>query len=259
MAEGEHLELLRRIGFRSSVFVPLRMREQALGVVSFGMTTSERRFGRGDVPFAESIAARIGTALDNAKLYREAQDANRMKDEFLGTLSHELRTPLNAIFGWARILRTKNLDDATSHAVSVIERNADAQLRLIEDVMDVSRIITGKMTLALERADVRAIVRATIDIVRPAMQSNGITFAEQLDEDVPAVFADVHRLQQAFWNLLSNAVKFTGSGGTITVSVRSADGSVEFEITDTGVGIHRDVLPFVFDRFRQADSSLSRR
>ena len=249
--------IVRRLGAGSAAMLPLVIDGRVNTVLSLVSENPAKFTGAGAL-IVEDMARRLRLALDRIQLYREAQDANRMKDEFLGTLSHELRTPLNAIFGWARILHTKNLDDATTHAVSVIERNADAQLRLIEDVMDVSRIIAGKMTLALEQADVRAIVRATIDIVRPTMQSKGITFAEHIDEDVLAVFADLHRLQQAFWNLLSNAVKFTGSGGAITVSVRSADGSVEFAITDTGVGIHRDVLPFVFDRFRQADSSLAR-
>jgi PAS domain S-box-containing protein len=249
--------IVRRLGAGSAAMLPLVIDGRVNAVLSMVSDNPAKFTGAGAL-IVEDMARRLRLALDRIQLYREAQDANRMKDEFLGTLSHELRTPLNAIFGWARILRTKNLDDATTHAVSVIERNADAQLRLIEDVMDVSRIITGKMTLALERADVRAIVRATIDIVRPAMQSKGITFTEHLDDDVLAVFADAARLQQAFWNLLANAVKFTGSGGTIAVSVLNADGSVEFEITDTGVGIHRDVLPFVFDRFRQADSSLAR-
>jgi PAS domain S-box-containing protein len=249
--------MVRRLGAGSAAMLPLVIDGRVNAVFSVVSENPAKFTGAGAL-IVQDMARRLRLALDRIQLYREAQDANRLKDEFLGTLSHELRTPLNAIFGWARILRTKNLDDGTAHAVSVIERNADAQLRLIEDVMDVSRIITGKMTLALERVDVRAIVRATIDIVRPAMQAKGITFTEHLDEDVLPVFADAHRLQQAFWNVLSNAVKFTGSGRTITVSLRRADGSVGFEITDTGVGIHRDVLPFVFDRFRQADSSLAR-
>jgi len=206
----------------------------------------------------EDVARRIRLALDRIQLYREAQEANRLKDEFLSTLSHELRTPLNAIFGWARILRTRDLDTSTAHAVKVIERNAEAQIRLIEEVLDVSRIITGKMTLAMDHVDVRSIVRATIDTVRPAMQAKRIRFEENMDADVLPVLGDAHRLQQVFWNLLSNALKFTGNDGMITLSLRRANGSVDIEITDTGVGIRRDVLPFVFDRFRQADSSTTR-
>jgi len=142
--------------------------------------------------------------------------------------------------------------------VKVIERNAEAQIRLIEEVLDVSRIITGKMTLAMDNVDVRAIVRATIDNVRPAMQAKRIRFAANIARDVPLVFADAQRLQQVFWNLLSNALKFTGNDGVITIGLRRVNACIEFEIADTGVGIRREVLPFVFDRFRQADSSTTR-
>jgi len=169
-----------------------------------------------------------------------------------------LRTPLNAIFGWARILRTRDLDAKSAHAVEVIERNAEAQVRLIEEVLDVSRIITGKMVLTMEPTDVRAVVRATIDSVRPAMRAKQIHFEENIVEDLPQVYGDAHRLQQVFWNLLSNAVKFTGNHGTITLTGRLTPPVVEFEIADTGIGIGREVLPFVFDRFRQADSSTTR-
>jgi PAS domain S-box-containing protein len=192
------------------------------------------------------------------RLYREAHDANRLKDEFLSTLSHELRTPLNAIFGWARILGTRDLDAKSAHAVEVIERNAEAQIRLIEEVLDVSRIVTGKMALTMEPTEVRAVVRATIDTVRPAMRAKRIRFEENLADDLPLVYGDAHRLQQVFWNLLSNAVKFTGTDGTISLTGRLAPPVAEFEIKDTGIGIRREVLPFVFDRFRQADSSITR-
>jgi len=188
----------------------------------------------------------------------EADQANRLKDEFLSTLSHELRTPLNAIFGWARILRSRQLDPSTAHAVEVIERNAQAQVRLIEDVLDISRIITGKMALSLEHVDVASILRSTIETVRPAMQNKRIRFEPRIPDTVPFVFGDAHRLQQVFWNLLSNALKFTRSEDTITATVRVIADSVEFEVADTGIGIRQTVLPVVFDRFRQADSSTTR-
>ena len=189
----------------------------------------------------------------------EADQANRLKDEFLSTLSHELRTPLNAIFGWARILRSRDLDPNTAHAVEVIERNAQAQVRLIEEVLDISRIITGKMTLSLEHVDVASILRSTIETVRPAMQNKRIRFEAQIPETVPFVLGDGHRLQQVFWNLLSNALKFTRSEDTITATLRVLEDSIELEVADTGIGIRQTVLPVVFDRFRQADSSTTRR
>ncbi len=188
----------------------------------------------------------------------EADQANRLKDEFLSTLSHELRTPLNAIFGWARILRSRDLDPNTAHAVEVIERNAQAQVRLIEEVLDISRIITGKMTLAREHVDVGSVLRSTIETVRPAMQNKRIRFDARIPETVPFVFGDAHRLQQVFWNLLSNALKFTRGEDSITATLRVVADSVEFEVADTGIGIRHTVLPIVFDRFRQADSSTTR-
>jgi PAS domain S-box-containing protein len=247
---------LKRPDALSAAMIPLVVDGRVKAVLSL-LSTTPHRFTSSALLVAEAAARRIGLALDRIQLYREAQEANRLKDEFLGTLSHELRTPLNAIFGWARILRTRNLDEKTAHAVAVIERNAEAQIRLIEEVLDVSRIIRGKMTLATEPIDLAAIVRSTIDAMRPAMHAKRIRLHERIIEMAP-VIGDRHRLEQVFWNVLSNALKFTGSDGTITVRLRSIEGFVEFEIIDTGVGIRREVLPFVFDRFRQADSSTTR-
>jgi PAS domain S-box-containing protein len=247
---------LEQLGSAVAAMLPLVVDGRVKGVLSL-FSTDGQRFSSSGLLIVEEVARRIGLALDRIQLYREAQDANRLKDEFLSTLSHELRTPLNAIFGWARILRTRDLDERTAHAIEVIERNAEAQVRLIEEVLDVSRIIRGKMTLATEPVDLAAIVRATIDNMRPAMHAKRIRLKERID-DTPPVLGDSHRLQQVFWNVLSNAIKFTGPGGVITVRLRQSGGSVEFEITDTGVGIRREVLPFVFDRFRQADSSTTR-
>jgi signal transduction histidine kinase len=248
---------LQQLGAATAAMLPLIVDGRVRGVLTL-ISANERRFTASESLVVEEVARRIGLALDRIQLYREAQEANRLKDEFLSTLSHELRTPLNAIFGWARILRARDLDERTAHAVEVIERNAEAQVRLIEEVLDVSRIIRGKMTLATELIDLAAIVRATIDNVRPAVQAKRIRLTEHID-DMPPVLGDSHRLQQVFWNLLSNALKFTGSEGAITVRLRRhPDESVEFEISDTGVGIRREVLPFVFDRFRQADSSTTR-
>jgi PAS domain S-box-containing protein len=250
-------EAFEQLESGTAALLPLVVDGRVAAVVTLVSHVADR-FSPSDTLVVEDIARRIRLAVDRIQLYREAQEANRLKDEFLGTLSHELRTPLNAIFGWARILRTRDLDDSTAHAVKVIERNAEAQVRLIEEVLDVSRIITGKMNLAMDSVDVAAIVHATMDTVRPAIQAKRIRFEEQIDEEVAPVFGDAHRLQQVFWNLLSNALKFTGNDGVITVTLRRVDESVEFEITDTGMGIRRDVLPFVFDRFRQADASTTR-
>jgi PAS domain S-box-containing protein len=240
----------------SAAMVPLVLDGCVRAVLSL-VSERERRLQPSNAFVLDEVARRIRLALDRIQLYREAQEANRLKDEFLGTLSHELRTPLNAIFGWARILRTRDLDPSTAHAVEVIERNAQTQIRLIEEVLDVSRIITGKMTLAAEPVDLGAVLRSAVDMVRPSMQAKRILIDEKIG-DVPRVIGDTHRLQQAFWNLLSNALKFTGEGGAVTVALRAAAPDVELEVSDNGVGIRREVLPFVFDRFRQADSSITR-
>jgi PAS domain S-box-containing protein len=249
--------VLDELGTGSVAMIPLLLGGRSRAVLSL-VAAPRDRFTSAQALVVEDLARRIRLTLERIELFREAQDANRLKDEFLSTLSHELRTPLNAIFGWARILRMRDLDKDTAHAVAVIERNAEAQVRLIEDVLDVSRIITGKMRLTMEPVDLRGVLRATIESVRPAIQAKGIQLSESIDLDVPMVFADAHRLQQVFWNLLSNALKFTGADGAISVSLQSVERAVEFQIADTGVGIRRDVLPFVFDRFRQADSSPTR-
>jgi PAS domain S-box-containing protein len=246
-----------RLGTATAAMLPLLVHGRVSAVVSL-VSGSADRFTASGALVVEDVARRIRLALDRIQLYREAQEANRLKDEFLSTLSHELRTPLNAIFGWAQVLRMRDLDKGTAHAVEVIERNAEAQIRLIEEVLDVSRIIAGKMRLAMEKVDVAAVLRATIETLRPAIQAKGITFQERIDANLYSVFADPHRLQQVFWNLLSNALKFTGARGEITVTLRTVSGWIEFEITDTGVGIGHEVLPFVFDRFRQGDSSTTR-
>jgi PAS domain S-box-containing protein len=255
---SDAVPLLEQLGMGSVAILPLVAHGQLRAALSLGAAAVGRFGGSGGI-LVEDLARRIRLALDRIQLYREAQEANRLKDEFLSTLSHELRTPLNAVFGWARILRLRQLDTSTAHAVEVIERNAEAQIRLIEDVLDVSRIITGKMTLSMESADVATILGATVDAVRPAVQAKGVRLEVDLGPEVPSVFADPHRLQQVFWNVLSNAVKFTAAGGLITISLRRANGWAEVQIGDSGVGIRRDVLPFVFDRFRQADSSPTRR
>jgi PAS domain S-box-containing protein len=204
------------------------------------------------------IAERERAERAREQALQAAQEASRLKDEFLGTLSHELRTPLNAIFGWTRILRMRQLDSGTAQAVRVIERNAQAQIRMIEDVLDVSRIISGKMALTMEPVDVRRVLGAAVDSVRPAFEAKGIRLNEPANADIPHALGDTDRLQQMFWNLLSNALKFTSAGGTTDLQLTSDEEFLRFEITDSGQGIRPDVLPFIFDRFRQADSSMTR-
>ena len=188
-----------------------------------------------------------------------AEEASKLKDEFLATLSHEIRTPLNAVLGWARILRTQPKLKSRTHALEVIERNATAQLRLVEDLLDMARVISGKLRLDVKAVSLADVTQAAIDVVEPAAVAKKITIRTHFGTAIPAVNGDVDRLQQAIWNLMSNAVKFTESGGRITVRIARDGDVVTLTVRDTGQGISRDFLPYVFDRFRQADASASRR
>jgi len=188
-----------------------------------------------------------------------AEEASRLKDEFLATLSHEIRTPLNAVLGWTRILRTQPNIRSRTHALEVIERNAASQLRLVEDLLDMARVISGKLRLDIQTLSLARVADAAIEVIRPAADARQITLERHFDAELPSVSGDEDRLQQVIWNLLSNAVKFTEPGGTVSVTVRRDGDHVEMCVLDTGEGISREFLPFVFDRFRQADSSTSRR
>lgn len=191
---------------------------------------------------------------------KRAEEANRTKDEFLATASHELRTPLNAILGWAHLLRSGQLDQsAFTRGLETIERNARAQVQLIEDILDGSRIITGKLHLEIRPLDMTALVRAALDAVRPAAEAKAIKLTMELDAAAARIVGDPERLQQVVWNLANNAVKFTPRGGTVQVSLARSGTSVELSVTDSGQGIAKDFLPFVFDRFRQAEGSTTRR
>ena len=193
-------------------------------------------------------------------LRAEAEELSRLKDEFLATMSHELRTPLNAIFGWITLLRTRRLDEATQErALETIERNARAQKRLIEDLLDVSRIVTGKVALELVTVDPRRVVEAALETMHPAAQAKGLKIVPLLDIGAGTVRGDFARLQQIVCNLLSNAIKFTDSGGHVEVCLARRNGEVEISVADSGQGITPEFLPLVFDRFRQEDGSISRR
>jgi len=190
----------------------------------------------------------------------EAEELSRLKDEFLATMSHELRTPLNAIFGWITLLRTRRLDEATqARALETIERNARAQKRLIEDLLDVSRIVTGKVTLELATVEPRRAVEAALETMHPAAQAKGLKIVPLLDTGAGTVRGDFARLQQIVCNLLSNAIKFTPTDGQVEVCLARRNGEIEISVSDNGQGIKPEFLPHVFDRFRQEDGSISRR
>ena len=227
------------------------------------------------------VAAQAGIAIDNARLYEAAQRAadartalleseraarsaaerlSDVKDEFLATLSHELRTPLNAILGWSQVLRTGRKNEADIvRGLQTIERNARVQAQLIEDLLDMSRINSGKLLLEIATVDPAAVIDAAIEMVRPAADGKGIRLSRDFDPDVRALPADSGRLQQVIWNLLSNAIKFTPRDGDARIATRRAGANLEIRVTDTGIGIAPDFLPYLFERFRQGDSSTTRR
>jgi CheY-like chemotaxis protein len=188
-----------------------------------------------------------------------AEAANRLKDEFLATLSHELRSPLNAMLGWTRLLNSRKFDEATTaRAMQTIERSAKSQAQLVEDLLDVSRIIQGKLRLNVRPVELVSVIEAAIETVRPAAQAKEISLQSVLDPAAGPVAGDFDRLQQVVWNLLSNAIKFTPKQGRVMVRLERVNSHIEVTVTDSGKGINPEFVPYVFERFRQADSSSTR-
>jgi signal transduction histidine kinase/ActR/RegA family two-component response regulator len=213
-----------------------------------------------DIDDRKQLQVRNEQLLESERSARsEAERASRMKDEFLATLSHELRTPLNAILGWASMLRDNPTPQDVSDGMEVIERNARAQTRIIEDLLDMSRIISGKVRLDVQRTDLATVVAGAIETIRPAADAKDIRIQAIIDPHAPPVLGDPNRLQQVFWNLLSNAVKFTPKAGRLQVSLERVNSHLEVCVSDSGVGINPEFLPYVFDRFRQADASSTRK
>jgi PAS domain S-box-containing protein len=242
------------------VGAPLRVRGRVVGVMSFGMTEPEsgRQYTPIDVELVEEFARRVSVAIENARLFRHTDELNRLKDEFLATLSHELRTPLAAVLGWSRMLATGTLDQPKqSQAIEAIERNAQAQARIVDDILDVARGMSGNVRVELEHVDLVSVAQRSVEAIAPTAVAKKIRVDVRGGEPV-TISADPNRLQQVVWNLLSNAVKFTPAGGQVTVDVSANDGFAVLTVTDTGVGIPPEFLPYVFDKFRQADASFTR-
>ncbi len=269
----------RKKGVHSLLGVPLLTGERLLGVLHVG-SIAPRHFRDDEVELLKLVAERIALAVERGARHeaerrakaeaeaaaireREAREAaeaaSRAKDEFLATVSHELRTPLSPILTWTRMLRRGNLGpEKVARAIEVIERCTRSQAQLIEDLLDVSRIIAGKLRLEVRPVMVAPVIEKAVDIVRPAADAKGVRLETVLDTEVGAVLGDAERLQQVVWNLLSNAVKFTPEGGSVEVRLGFADSRAEIVVSDTGQGIRPDFLPLVFERFRQADSATTR-
>ena len=239
---------------------PIRELAATAAAISRGGDYSLRATKHGDDEVGQLVSTFNTMLAEVERREEQLRGANRVKDEFLAALSHELRTPLNAVLGWIQVLRTTPPDPAvTVRAYESIERNARAQVTLIEDLLDISRIITGKLHFKTETVELGPIVEAALEVVRPAAAAKDITIERHLDSAPLTVTGDPHRLQQIAWNLLSNAVKFTARGGRVIVSLRGEIDQIVLEVSDNGIGIPPEFLPHVFDRFRQADGSLSRR
>jgi signal transduction histidine kinase/ActR/RegA family two-component response regulator len=260
-ANQDLLQAYETLGFTSQISAPLVARGRTIGGITFSLGPGSRRYDDADVRLAKDLAHRAAIAVDNAWLYQHANDANRLKDEFLGTLSHELRTPLNAILGYARMLRGGVFTDAAKQgrALEILERNAQMLTQIVEDVLDVSRIVSGKLRLNIHPMDLASVIDDSIGTITPAADARGVRIETHIDRDVPRVAGDPERMQQVVWNLLSNAVKFTPRGGCIRVQLLVVDGTqAQLVVSDTGRGIPAEFLPHLFERFRQADSRFSR-
>lgn len=257
--DPEHLRLIRELNLTSYMCVPLTIQGRAIGAITFVSAESGREYSDEDLRFARQLASRASLAVENARAYERANEASRLKDEFLATLSHELRTPLNAVLGYARMMRTQAIGpDKAPMVWDVVERNATSLKQIIEDILDVSRIVAGRLRVNMEPVDLPGIVREAITTVRPAADAKGVRIETVIEPLAVPVSGDASRLQQIVWNLLSNAIKFTPRDGRVQVRLACVDSHVHVTVSDTGRGIAPEFLPHLFERFRQADSTFSR-
>ena len=258
--DAEHLQMLRALGIQSAMLAPLAASGRVFGAITFVSSTSDRRYTRADLAFAAELARRAALAIENARLYREVNEANRIKDEFLATLSHELRTPLNVIAGRARMLvEAAAVSDGVRQSADTIARNAETLARLVDDLLDVSRFSAGQVTLDMQRVQMPAVVGAVAASLEPGARAKGVALSVAPAAELPELLGDSTRLQQVVWNLLSNAIKFTPAGGSVSVVLSQTPTHVVLTVADTGEGIEPDFLPHVFETFRQAESARNRR
>ncbi|HEX8285281.1 MAG TPA: PAS domain S-box protein [Pyrinomonadaceae bacterium] len=256
--DEEHARVLSELGLKSFLTVPLEARGRTIGALTFSSTRARRDYTEADVAYAREIAARAALAIENARLYARAQEVNRAKDEFLATLSHELRTPLTPILGWTHMIRSGRLGaNESAQGIRVIEKNSQSLSRLINDLLDMSSILSGKMRIERAAVDLHSVVREAAETVRPQADARSVALDVQTGPP-STVSGDRTRLIQVFWNLLHNAVKFSPEGGRVRVRVHALEGRALVEVEDDGDGIAPEFLPHVFERFRQADMGTTR-
>jgi PAS domain S-box-containing protein len=259
VADDEHFSAIRALGLRSLVIAPMVAHGRTVGTMTFATAESRRHFTEDDLPLVTNLASRAGAMIEIARLYHVAESSNRAKDDFLATLSHELRTPLTSILGWAKLLSGGGLDDETLRtAITTIEQSARTQALLVDDLLDVSRVVSGKLSLKNEPVDLRDVIANVIDAMRVAADAKAI----RLDAEGPGVRTvvqgDATRLQQIVWNLVSNAIKFSGEGKRVLARLERHGNHARIVVRDEGRGIAPSFLPFVFDPFRQADAGAAR-
>lgn len=259
-ANAEILEMLSKTGNVTLIERPVRLMT-LMSAIKSALRARRRQYDIRDYIKGEKRAAAELEKLFKSERHArsEAETANRLKDEFLATVSHELRTPLNAILGWANLLRTGKLNSGKiQEALETVERNARSQAQIIEDLLDVSRIITGKLKLDIRPLNAAALVKSAVDSISPAAEAKDIVIKTNIADGTTEIAGDSARLQQVLWNLLSNAVKFTPRGGAIEIGVKRESSNLVVSVGDTGSGIAPEFLPYVFDRFRQADGTTTR-
>ena len=258
--DADHLALLRGLGLRSAIVVPLVVNDRVFGAIALASADSRRRYTEADLPFAEDLAARVATAAENARLYQELRQANAAKDHFLAVLSHELRTPLNPVLMTVADLECdQGIPPAIREQLTVVRRNVELEARLIDDLLDSTRIASGKLQLERTVVDATELIRRAIGIVQSEAQAKGIQLELVACVEPCPVDADPARLQQVIWNVLKNAVKFTPKGGWVRVSSRISSGRIQIEVRDNGIGIEQKYLASIFNPFEQGDLATGRR
>jgi signal transduction histidine kinase len=253
-----HRDFVQPLHLKSGVFFRVHSPSGMIAVLGL-YRRAKGGFSTAELLFVDELSARIALVMANVELYQKSQEANRVKDEFLAIVSHELRTPLVSILGWAHILSSRQMPpEAVEKALRTIQRNAKLQNDLIGDILDFSRISTGRFSINFEKADVKSILEESIEAMRPLAEAKGIQLVTDIPDKVPTIPGDPTRLNQLFSNILSNAIKFTPEKGRVTIQLESTRQRAQIRVTDTGIGIEPEFLPQMFKPFVQADGSNTR-